>query len=167
MRSLDWTSMFYNGPEPLIRTAVVGVCAYFALVFFLRVSGKRTMAQLNSFDFIVSIAIGSILSSLMMSKDTVLAQGLVAFALLIMLQWVIAWLAVRSKGVRSTFRSEPTLVLRDGQFLRDAMQSQRILEAEIRQVLHSQGMSGPEQVELVILEPNGSLSVIGRSSGSS
>ncbi len=49
---------FYHGHEPIIRVLVVGVLAYIALVFLLRISGSRTLSKMNAFDFIVTIALG-------------------------------------------------------------------------------------------------------------
>ena len=80
---------------------------------------------------------------MLLSKDTALAQGLLAFALLISLQYVIAWLSVRSKVISDLVKSEPTLLLHRGEFLRDAMRAQRVLEGEIRQALRSQGLDDP------------------------
>jgi len=87
----------------------VGICAYAALVLMLRVSGKRTLSKMNAFDFVVTIALGSTLASLLLSKDVPLAEGLLALGLLISLQWVVAWMAIRFTGWRMLIKSEPRL----------------------------------------------------------
>ncbi|MEL6385131.1 MAG: hypothetical protein AAFQ89_22235 [Cyanobacteria bacterium J06626_18] len=61
---------WYQGIEPLTRIIVVGTAAYFSLVFLLRVSGKRSLAQLNAFDFIVTVALGSILGRSITAKGS-------------------------------------------------------------------------------------------------
>lgn len=83
---MNWTKMLFGGWEGLVRTAVVGVCAYVALIVLLRASGKRTLSKMNAFDLIVTVALGSVMATVLLSKDTALAQGILAFALLISLQ---------------------------------------------------------------------------------
>ena len=74
--------MYFNGWESLLRTLVVGVLAYVSLVVFLRISGKRTLSKMNAFDLIVTVALGSTLATVLLSKDVALAEGALAFALL-------------------------------------------------------------------------------------
>jgi uncharacterized membrane protein YcaP (DUF421 family) len=70
-------------PETLLRTAVVGSLAYVALVAMLRISGKRTLSQMNAFDFVVTVALGSTLATILLSQDVSLGEGLTVLALLI------------------------------------------------------------------------------------
>ncbi len=162
---MNWTKMLFGGWEGLVRTAVVGVCAYVALIVLLRVSGKRTLSKMNAFDLIVTVALGSVLATVLLSKDTALVQGILAFALLISLQYAIISLSVHSKVISDLVKSEPTLLLHRGEFLRGAMRAQRVLESEIRQALRSQGLDDPGQIDSVILETDGTLSVVRRESG--
>jgi len=92
--------MFFSGWDSLLRTLVVGVLAYVALVVFLRVSGKRTLSKMNAFDLVVTVALGSTLATVLLSKDVALAEGVLAFALLISLQFVVTWSSVRARWVR-------------------------------------------------------------------
>ena len=80
--------MLFNGWFPLLRTTVVGVPAYAALVVFLRFSGKRTLAKMNAFDLIVTVSLGSTLATIALSEDVAVIQGLLALALLIALQFL-------------------------------------------------------------------------------
>ena len=75
--------MLFDGWLSLLRTAVVGILAYAALVHFLRVSGKRTLSKMNAFDLIVTVALGSTLATVLLSSSVSLATGALAFALLI------------------------------------------------------------------------------------
>ena len=78
--------MSFNGWFPLLRTTVVGVLAYAALVVFLRFSGKRTLAKMNAFDLIVTVSLGSTVATIALSEDVALVQGLLGLALLIALR---------------------------------------------------------------------------------
>lgn len=97
--------MFFNGWSHLIRTLVVGVLAYVALVLFLRISGKRTLSKLNAFDLVVTVALGSTLATILLNQDIAPAQGALAFLLLIGLQFIVAWLSVPFAGL-ATRRQE-------------------------------------------------------------
>ena len=91
--------MFFNSWAALGRTIVVGVLAYVALIFLLRISGKRTLSKMNSFDLIVTISLGSTLASALLSTNVASAQAVLAFALLIFMQFLVTWLSVRSSKV--------------------------------------------------------------------
>ena len=67
--------MFFDGWMTLGRTALIGTLAYLALVLLLRVSGKRTLSQMNAFDFIVTVALGSTLATVLLSSSVSLARG--------------------------------------------------------------------------------------------
>lgn len=106
--------MFFDSWMSLVRTGVVGVSAYALLVLLLRVSGKRTLTKLNAFDLVVTVALGSTLATVLLSKDVALADGVLAFALLIFLQLAVTWLSVRSKTVSRLVKAEPRLVFHQG-----------------------------------------------------
>lgn len=152
--------MFFENWFSIVRVLLVGVCAYVALVVMLRVSGKRTLSKMNAFDLVVTVAFGSTLATVLLSKDVALVEGVTAFALLILLQFVITWLSVRSKTVRGLVKSEPVLVWHKGEFLRDAMRNSRLTDGEVLAAMRSQGQATMEAVEAVVLETDGSFSVV-------
>jgi uncharacterized membrane protein YcaP (DUF421 family) len=157
---LNWGELFFQGWENVVRTLVVGVLAYIVLILFIRISGKRTLAKLNAFDLVVTVALGSTLASILLQKSIALTEGAVALGLLIGLQYLVTFLSVRSRGFAKMIRSEPTLLARKGEFCTDALLNQRLTEDEVLSAVRSQGLGGLEQVEAVILESDGSLSVI-------
>ena len=152
--------MFFDTWFGLIRVVVIGVTAYAALVMLLRVSGKRTLGKMNAFDLVVTVALGSAFATVVLDKSVPLAEGVVAFAVLIALQYVITWLSVRVRWVRALVKSEPTLLVSDGTYLDNAMSAQRVTREEVEAALREQGVSGVETVACVVLETDGTLSVI-------
>ncbi len=152
--------MFFDNWPGLLRTVTIGSCAYIALILLLRISGKRTLTKMNAFDFVVTVALGSTLATVLLSKDTALAEGVLALALLIFLQFIITWLSVRSKSISRLVKAEPRLLFRKGEFLWGAMKAERINEGEILQIMRSEGVTRKEQVEAVVLESDGSLSIL-------
>lgn len=143
----------------LLRTVLVGTAAYATLVLVLRVTGKRTLAKLNAFDLVVTVALGSTLASVLTAKDVAWAQGATAFALLAVLQYVVTWASVRSERVRRLVRSEPTLLVHRGTPLAGALRAERITSGELEAAVRAQGLSDVRDAEAVILETDGSLSV--------
>jgi len=154
------TSLFFNDWQTLGRTLVVGVLAYVTLVVLLLVSGKRTLSKMNAFDLIVTVALGSTLASVLTSKEVALAQGALAFAVLVGMQFIITWLSVRSGRVSDLVKAEPRLLLHRGEFLRAAMRHERVTEAEVRAAVRGQGVGALDDIDAVILETDGSFSVI-------
>ncbi len=156
--------MFFNGSEPLVRTVVVGVFAYAALVFMLRVSGKRTLSKLNAFDLVVTVALGSTLASILTSSNVALAQGTLAFFVLIGLQYLLAYLSTRqtpfSGRVQGLVKSEPTLLVFRGRILAEALRRERLTESEVLAAIRSQGHGDSTEVDAVVLETDGTISVV-------
>lgn len=152
--------IFFNNWFELLRVLIVGVLAYASLVAFLRISGKRTLAKMNAFDLVVTVALGSTLATILLSKDVALAEGLLALVLLISLQFIIAWLSSRSRRVESLVKSEPSLLLHQGRFLPTAMRRERVTESEVQAAIRSEGIARVEEVAAVVLETDGTFSVI-------
>ena len=157
--------MFFDGWYGLIRVALVGASAYAALLLMLRASGKRTLSKMNAFDFVVTIALGSTLASVLLSKDVPLAEGVLALALLISLQYLITWMSVRSSLVDRIVKSDPVLLLHRGKFLSGPMREARVTEGEILAAVRNHGQSEVGGVEAVVLETDGSFSVIAHAEG--
>jgi uncharacterized membrane protein YcaP (DUF421 family) len=152
--------MFFDTWFSLLRVIVVGTLAYASLVVLLRISGKRTLAKLNAFDLIVTVALGSTLATVLLSKDVALVDGLAAFALLAGLQYAVAFLSVRWARFDALVKSESTLLLHRGRFLHRAMRVQRVTREEVISALRSAGVARTEDAAAVVIETDGTLSVV-------
>lgn len=155
--------MFFSSWDGVWRVLIVGILAYFALILCLRISGKRTLSKWNAFDFVVTIALGSILATQILSKQTPLVEGVIGFSILIGLQYVITKLSIYSKFVRNSVKANPTLLLREGKFIDKALKKQRVTESEIRAAVRAKGIAALEDVAAVVLETDGSFSVLKKS----
>jgi uncharacterized membrane protein YcaP (DUF421 family) len=153
--------MLFDSWEGLWRVLAVGVMAYIGLLFLLRISGKRTLSKLNAFDLIVTVALGSTLATVLLSRDVALLEGILAFAVLIGAQYLITTLSVRSALVRRLVKSEPRLLFYRGRMLSDALREERVTRNEVRAVVRARGFSDLGAVEAVVLETDGSFNVIG------
>lgn len=156
--------IFFDTWSGLGRTLLVGVSAYAALVLLLRISGKRTLSKMNAFDLIVTVALGSTLATVLLSKDVPLAEGVLAFLVLVCLQYLLAWGSSRSGRLAARFRdlikSEPALLLHRGRFLESALRRERIAQVEVLAALRNEGIADIQEVAAVVLETDGTFSVI-------
>jgi uncharacterized membrane protein YcaP (DUF421 family) len=152
--------LFFSGWSGLWRTAVLGVLSYVFLILFLRVSGKRTLSKMNAFDFIVTVALGSTLATILLNKQIALAEGLLALLLLITLQFCVTWAAVRWPRLESLVKNEPALLVHLGKLLPEAMRRERVTESEIRSAVRGSGFSDIEPGLSVVLETDGTFSVV-------
>ena len=152
--------MLFDTWSGLLCVAVVGTLAYAALVALLRVSGKRTLSKLNAFDLVVTVALGSTLATVLLSKDVALAEGLLAFALLAGLQWAAAKLSLRSPRFSALVKSEPRLQLHRGRVLDGALRDERVTRNEVLAALRAAGVADAAGVAAVVLETDGSLNVV-------
>jgi uncharacterized membrane protein YcaP (DUF421 family) len=154
------TSALFSGWVPLIRIMVVGTAAYVALIAMLRTSGKRTLSKLNAFDLVVTVALGSAMATVLLSKEVALMEGLVAFGLLIVLQFAVTWTSQRSTFFRGLVDSEPAVLVRRGEMIRSAMRRERVLETDLLAAIRQSGGMRMQDAEAVLLEADGSLTAI-------
>lgn len=162
-------AIFFSGWDVLLRTLVVGVLAYVAVVVFLRVSGRRTLSKMNAFDLVVTVALGSTLTTVLLDRNVSLAEGTLALGLLIAMQFAVTWTSVRVGWVRRLVTGEPALLLYEGVALPAALRRARVTDDELRSAVRAAGVMTLDQVQAVVLETDGSFSVIrpGRGAGAS
>lgn len=152
--------MFFNNFESIKTILITAFLVYFSIIIILRTSGKRTLSSLNAFDFVVTVTIGSIAATTILSVDTSFADGLVGIASLVILQYIMAKLDANFKFVSKVLKSDPTLLFYNGKYLEKNMKKMRITQEDIIQQVRLQSGTAIEGIQAVILESNGSLSVI-------
>lgn len=155
----DWNTIF--------RILLVGTLAYLLLILVLRIFGKRTLSKLNAFDFVVTIALGSILATILTSRDLTLVDGTIAFTLLILLQFIITKLTIHFQIADKVVKADPTLLFYKGEYDFEAIKKERLSEEAILEAVRSKGSASMGDILAVVLETNGDLSIIQKSSGSS
>ncbi len=152
--------IFFDSWESVGRIIIISILSYAALVIMLRISGKRTLSKMNAFDFVVTVALGSTLATVILSKDIPFMDGLLAFFMLIFLQYCITWLSVRYKSVKQFITSDPTLLLYKGEVLQQALKKERITMEEIYVAARKHGEADLGKIHAIVLETTGTLSVL-------
>jgi uncharacterized membrane protein YcaP (DUF421 family) len=138
----------------------VALAAYAWLIFVLRVTGKRTLSKLNAFDFSITVAFGSALATIIIDQNTGILRGCLALAVLALLQYVVTKLSLWSKLFRTVVRSRPTLLVENGRVFPKAMSYERVTRDEIAEAVRNHGYGQLDAVGVVVLETDGSFSVI-------
>lgn len=154
------TPIFFDSWQSIGRTFIITILAYIILIVFLRVSGKRTLSKMNAFDFIVTIALGSSLATVALNKNVALADGALAFLLLVFLQYIITWISVRKSEFKNLITSQPILLLYKGRLLKDMLKKERVTMEELQMVARKAGMEDLEKIDAIVMETTGDLVVI-------
>ena len=156
--------IFFSDGKNLLKIIIATVVSYFAILAIIRVMGKRTLAKMNAFDFVVTVTLGSTLSSMLLNKVPVL-DGTVAVLIIVSLQYLIAYLAQRSQTIEKTINSTPTILFYNGEFIKEALEKERITKEEVLAEIRSYRLEQLSEVRAVIMEINGTFSVIKKDSG--
>ncbi|HET7549764.1 MAG TPA: YetF domain-containing protein [Gemmatimonadaceae bacterium] len=157
---MNTASFFFSGWRSLARIVLVGAPAYLFLLALLHFAGKHSLAKTNAYGLVVTVALGSALASAVLTKQVTLADGVVAIALLLGLQYLLSTLISRWSWADGLFTQKPALLVRDGRLVEDALERERVTESEILAALRQSGIDSIEGVGAVILEADGSFSVI-------
>lgn len=159
--------MVFDNWAQIIHILITASITYVGLITMLRLSGKRTLTQMNAFDFIVTVALGSTFATSILSKNTPLAEGLVGIGTLILLQLIVSWICMRFPGFNKIIKSEPRILFYRGEFKSKALCEERITIEELLQAARSQGILSLTQIEAIILETNGKFSIVKKASQTS
>ncbi len=152
--------MIIDDGESLLQVVLTTVVIYVLLVALLRVTGKRTTSKMNSFDWIVTVAVGSMVATASLSPQVSIIEGLMGIGLLVFLQFLMSKLSVNLPLFRDAVVATPTLVFFRGQFLDKPMARQRVTREDILSAMRSQGFVDLSEVLAVVLESNADLSVV-------
>jgi len=145
---------------PVVDTLIGGTFAYIGLIIWLRISGKRTLSKWNSFDYVVTIALGSILASVLVTPSLSVFQTMTSIGLLVTYQFGLTWLSVRSGIVQNVIKAKPSLLLLKGEFIEGSLKRERVAKGEILAAIRLSGCSCVEDIDAVVLETDGSFSVM-------
>ena len=159
-----WTlaSNMFQLPVPVLEKILRPVIVYLFLVAFLRIFGKRELAQLNPFDLVVLLSLSNTVQNAIIGNDNSVTGGFIgAFALMAVNYLVIRFL-FKHRRLDQIMEGSPTALIEDGKVQRRALAKELLTEAELLTVLHRQGFTRLEDVESCVLEPGGVFSIQGK-----
>ena len=157
---MDWQAWFAIDWQQVIGISLSVIGFYFCLILFTRLNGLRSFSKLSSYDFAMTIAIGSILASTVLSKSSSLLQGLVAVGMLFVLQALVSFLRRKIKPVKTLLDNQPIILMSRGQYFHDNLKEANISINDIKQILRKNGIKSKSEVFAVIMETTADMSVI-------
>ena len=141
--------------EKLLRPAIV----YLALVVLLRLFGKRELAQLNPFDLVVLLSLSNTVQNAIIGDDNSVTGGIIGAVSLLAINWLVVRALFRSPRLTRMMEGRSTVLVRNGQVDKNALQRESLTREELVEVIHRQGFEGIHQVHRCELEPNGTFYV--------
>jgi uncharacterized membrane protein YcaP (DUF421 family) len=147
--------------EIALRCAAI----YLSLLLGLRLFGKREVGQFTLFDLVFVLLVANAVQPAMTGPDSSLAGGLIIIATLLAVNLGVSWLRVNSSFFRRILEAKPTVVARDGKWIAEELRRQGIDEEDSDAALREHGLKSVTEAELVVLEGDGSLSVVPKDRG--
>ncbi len=149
--SLPWA-------EKIVRPWLVYVC----LVLLLRLFGKRELAQLNPFDLVVLLCLANTVQNAIIGDDNSVSGGLLGALSLLAANWVVNNLLYRLPRLNAALQGSPSVLVRNGMVVEAVAKAEKLSSEELLTVLNRNGFSHPREVEICVLQPNGSFFVKGK-----
>lgn len=140
---------------PILEKIVRPMIVYLFLIGFLRLFGKRELAQLNPFDLVVLLSLSNTVQNAMIGDDNSVSGGLIGAFALLAANWILSKVLYRFPKVNATLEGTKTYLIRHGEVDYEALRRETLTEIELRSVLHKQGFDSFAEVEKCVLEPNG------------
>ncbi len=156
-----WQDMFHL-PIPLLEKLARPVIVYLCLIVFLRLFGKRELAQLNPFDLVVLLSLSNTVQNAIIGDDNSVTGGIVGAFALLATNWLLMWVLYRMPKLTKTLEGTSSLIIQGGVVDEGEMKRQTLTPEDLTSVLNKNGFSDPSEVDLCVLEPNGTFYVKGK-----
>nr|WP_299040125.1 YetF domain-containing protein [uncultured Psychrobacter sp.] len=157
---MDWQTWFSINWQQVVGIALSVIGFYFCLILFTRIVGLRSFSKLSSYDLAMTVGIGSILASTVLSKSTSLLQGVFAIGILFTLQAVLSIIRRKFKPFKALIDNQPIILMANGAYLYDNLKEAKLSENDIKQILRKNGIKSKSEVFAVIMETTADISVI-------
>ncbi|HEY2586644.1 MAG TPA: YetF domain-containing protein [Tepidisphaeraceae bacterium] len=155
----DWHAMFVPDvtlAEKILRPILV----YIFLIVGLRLAGKRELAQLNPFDFIVLMTLSNTVQNAIIGNDNSVSGGMLGAATLLAVNYGVVRLVRNHRKLQRALEGRADVLLRNGQIIKDHCDREMITKADLTAAAHKQGIASLHDVDYAVLEPTGTISFI-------
>lgn len=157
---MDWQAWFLIEWQQVFGISLSALGFYLGLMLFTRLMGLRSFSKLSSYDFAMTIAIGSILASTVTSDSPSLLQGLLAVGVLFVIQAFISMIRRKVKPIKTLLDNQPVILMAHGEYLGDNLKEANLSPSDVREALRKNGIKSKTEVFAVIMETTGDMSVI-------
>lgn len=157
---MDWSAWLSIDTKQIIGILISAIGVYLGLMLYTRLMGLRSFSKLSSHDFAMTVGVGSILASTVLSKSPSLLQGLFAMAALFILQATISLIRRQVKPLKALIDNQAIILMANGDFLWDNLKEANLTKSDVQEVLRKNGIKSKSEVFAVIMETTGDMSVI-------
>ena len=140
---------------PVLEKITRPMIVYLCLVIFLRMFGKRELAQLNPFDLVVLLCLSNTVQNAMIGDDNTVSGGIIGALSLLVINWLLTRVLFHAPKLNDALEGDETVLVRNGIVDAAAVRKEALTDLELRSVLHRQGYDSFDEVETLVLEPNG------------
>ena len=154
-------SMFHL-PLPVMEKILRPIIVYLCLIVFLRLFGKRELAQLNPFDLVVLLSLSNTVQNAIIGDDNSVSGGIIGAFSLLAINWLLTWFLYRSPKLNQTLEGSQTVLIENGVVSAQALKNETLTYEELVSVLNKNGFNDPADVDQCVLEPNGTFFVKGK-----
>jgi uncharacterized membrane protein YcaP (DUF421 family) len=152
----------FHLPIPLLEKISRPIIVYLALILFLRIFGKRELAQLNPFDLVVLLSLSNTVQNALIGEDNSISGGLIGALTLLSINWLVVRLLYSSPKLERIIEGTDSILILNGMIDHAALRKEVLTEEELLAVIHRQGFDDFDEVQECSIGPNGSFYVKGR-----
>jgi uncharacterized membrane protein YcaP (DUF421 family) len=145
---------------PVVEKIVRAAAVYVFLLIALRLTGKRQLGQMSSFDLVVLLIISNILQNAMIGEDNSVLGGFIGAATILLLNYAIARAVVSWRPIERVIEGAPTLLIHNGRILEDRLRRELLTRDELMAALRRQGILAVEEVHVAWLEETGAITAV-------
>ncbi|OKH13773.1 DUF421 domain-containing protein [[Limnothrix rosea] IAM M-220] len=156
---VNWEWITATSGTAVYMVILTAIAAYISLLLCTRLSGLRSFAKMSSFDFAITIAIGSLLAATILSKDPPFIQSIVALMTLFLMQYLVSWIRHRSPAFVHLVDNQPLLLMVGTEVIEKHLSKARISHADLKSKLRQGGIVNKDQILAVVLETTGDISI--------
>jgi uncharacterized membrane protein YcaP (DUF421 family) len=155
--------MFFHSWSELGRVVLASIGAFLLIVALLRIVGEQSLAKMSGYDVVFTVTMGSLIATMVVSRDVAMADGIAALVTMLLLQELVRRLQSRSLRIHHLVREVPRVLVWDGSLLEDRLRQSNVSADEIRAAVRKAGLRSISDVRVVVLENDGEWSVIAKS----
>lgn len=144
----------------LFSTIIKGILVYILALILSKLIGIKIISQMNFFDFITGVSIGSMIAKNIIDKDHVIFSGIIALITFTLLAITTSYLNLKSYKVRRLINAKTLILIENGRIINKNMKRLRITINELMMKLREKDVFNLEDVQFAIMESNGQLSVL-------
>lgn len=153
-------SWIYTSWSAILMVIISTIGIYIALIVFTRIAGLRSFSKMSSFDFAITVAFGSIIATTILAKDPPLFQAIIGLGALYAIQMTVAALRGNSKIMTMLVENDPILLMKGTEILEENLKEAKVTHDDLRAKLREANVTKLSQVQAVIMEATGDISVM-------